>query len=117
MVAKQEVDILEKLFIHIPMPKALIALESKKTGSTQLPIAFKHDDIDYSGTIVFEKSNNIIRIEGTVYKLSPMGTMKYEYAYSDGTHLDDADIFSSAIREESSISSYAGNEEKDVYVL
>lgn len=26
-------------------------------------------------------------------KLSPIGTMKYEYAYSDGTHLDDADIF------------------------
>ena len=93
MATKQEVDILEKLFIHIPMPKALIALESKKTGSTQLPIAFKHDDIDYSGTIVFEKSNNIIRIEGMVYKLSPMGTMKYEYAYSDGTHVDDADIF------------------------
>lgn len=72
-----------KFYIGVPMPDGLD--DTDKPIEVKIPVDAEYDHVEFTGSVTIKRETDVTmpNITGSIYRLSPYGTIKYDAVDAD----------------------------------
>ena len=72
-----------KFYIGVPMPDGLD--DTDKPIEVKIPVDAEYDHVEFTGSVTIKRGTDVTmpNITGSIYRLSPYGTIKYDAVDAD----------------------------------